>query len=121
MLHQVRGWSHMTSAKNGGVQTPPPAHVSQNQNLPAPPSPLCQPTSAFGQPPPLRSLTSYVNSPLHQIKVLKVVESLRSFSLNYNNNKNTESKKQNCSKTCLYLCNVRSIVNVSTAYKRLQR
>ena len=36
-LRTVRGCSHMTSAKNGGVQTPPP--------------PPCQPKSEIGLPP----------------------------------------------------------------------
>ena len=36
----IRGCSHMTSAKNGGLQTPPPPLVSQSQKLAYPPSPL---------------------------------------------------------------------------------
>ena len=42
---------------------PPTFHVRQCQKLPDPPSPLHQPKSAIWKPPPLRSLTSYVNSP----------------------------------------------------------
>ena len=37
----------MMSAKNGGVQTPPPPLVSQSQKLAYPPSPSCQPKSDF--------------------------------------------------------------------------
>ena len=44
----IRGCSHMTSAKNGRVQTPPPPLVSQSQKLAYPPSPSCQPKSEFG-------------------------------------------------------------------------
>ena len=36
----VRGCSHITSAKFGGFQTPPPPLVSNGQHLPDPPPPL---------------------------------------------------------------------------------
>ena len=36
ILPPVRGCSHMMSAKNGGVQTPPPPLVSQKKNWPTP-------------------------------------------------------------------------------------
>ena len=48
---QVRGCSHITSAKNRGSYTPPPPSVSNGQHLADPPSPLRQQWSAFSLPP----------------------------------------------------------------------
>ena len=39
---RLRGYSHMTSAKNGGVKTPPPPLVSQIKKIPYPPPPPSQ-------------------------------------------------------------------------------
>ena len=43
----VRDCSPMMSAKNGGIWSPPPPLVSQNQQLANPPSPPCQKKSYF--------------------------------------------------------------------------
>ena len=53
-MGDMRGCSHMTSAENGGVQTPPPPPlISQSQKWAYPPFPLCQKKSKTSLPPTL--------------------------------------------------------------------
>ena len=47
----LRGCPHIMSAKFGGFRTPPPPLVSNRQQLPYPPFPPRQHSSAFGLPP----------------------------------------------------------------------
>ena len=56
----LRGCPHITSANFGGFQTPPPPLVSNRQQLPDPPSPPRQHSSAFAWP-PLPPLSGFVS------------------------------------------------------------
>ena len=51
VTHNIRGCSHIMSAKFGGFQTPPPPLVSNGQHLPDPPFPPRHQLSAFAWPP----------------------------------------------------------------------
>ena len=64
----IRGCSHMTSAKNGGVQTPPPPLVNQSQKLAYLSSPPCQKKSETG----LRPSNSQVKLSPRPIIFLKI-------------------------------------------------
>ena len=80
----IRGCSQIMSAKNGGVQTPPPPFVSHCLHFQNPPSPLCQPLSAFPQPPlpPMSAIVSISpTSPPPFVSFVSICQTRPSFSV----------------------------------------
>ena len=76
-LFETRGCSQIMSAKNEGVQTPPPPFVSHCQHFPNPPSPLCQLCQHLPNPPFLLcvSFVSIFNATLFLTTLIFLVES----------------------------------------------